>query len=214
MSKPDFTLVELPVPNQVRSQQALERLLAAGEQLLAENRFEEASVAEIARLADSSVGSFYRLLGDKDTLSLLLLQRFMRQVATTAESLGEAGGECTDLAQCVQLLVDSYVGIYAGHRGVLRALILRASRSADFRDKVHQLNNHVSTTALECLRPFVDQINHAKPELAIPAGVHMMLGVMNQYIVTGSLGGLPQAELRRELGRLLLCYLQAPADCY
>ncbi|MFC6978716.1 TetR/AcrR family transcriptional regulator [Microbulbifer taiwanensis] len=81
----------MPEPNQARSRQALERLLAAGEKLLADNQFEEASVAEIARLAESSVGTFYRLLGDKDTLSLLLLQRFMQQLADKTASLRGQG---------------------------------------------------------------------------------------------------------------------------
>ena len=65
-----------PEPMQERSRQAFERLLQVGEQLLAENRFDEIGVADLAKLAETSVGTFYRLLKDKDTLSRLLLQRF------------------------------------------------------------------------------------------------------------------------------------------
>ena len=39
-----------PVPTQARSKQAFERLLQVGEQLLAENRFDEIGVADLARL--------------------------------------------------------------------------------------------------------------------------------------------------------------------
>ncbi|MEX1034243.1 MAG: TetR/AcrR family transcriptional regulator [Cellvibrionaceae bacterium] len=202
---PDFTLIRLPVPGQARSQQALERLLAAGEALLADNRYEEASVAEIAKLAQSSVGSFYRLLGDKDALSLLLLQQFMQRVAATATDLAEV--RCEDLSQSAAMLVNAYVDIYTGHRGVLRALILRASRSADFRDKVHLLNRHVSGCAQACMEPFTAEIRHPKPRQAVSSGMHMVLGALNQYTVTGNLGELPADELRPELIRLLLGYL-------
>ena len=207
---PDFTLVQLPVPNQARSQQALERLLAAGETLLANNRFEEASVAEVAQVAESSVGSFYRLLGDKDTLSLYLLQRFIQQVAAAANTLVAAGAACANLEQGVQLLVDTYVSIHIGHRGVMRALILRASRSSEFRDKVHQLNHHISASAQACLRPFIKEVCHRQPQQAVAAGVHMVLGALNQHTVTGSLGGLQQAQLQAELGHLLYAYLHTP----
>lgn len=204
---PDFTLISLPVPGQARSQQALERLLSAGETLLADNRYEEASVAEIASMAHSSVGSFYRLLGDKDALSLMLLQRFMRHVAVTAAELAEA--DSRDLGQCAALLVNAYVDIYQGRRGVLRALILRASRSAAFRDKVHLLNQHVSSCAQACMAPFTSQIRHPKPKQAVSSGMHMVLGALNQHTVTGTLGELPAEELRAELTRLLLGYLQS-----
>lgn len=205
---PDFTLIRLPVPGQARSQQALERLLSAGESLLAENRYEEASVAEIASLAQSSVGSFYRLLGDKEALSLLLLQQFMQRVAVTAAELAPRA-DCRDLAECAGLLVDAYVDIYQGHRGVLRALILRASRSAEFRDKVHLLNQHVSSCAQTCMAPFTSQIRHPKPRQAVSSGMHMVLGALNQFTVTGQLGDLPVEELRPELTRLLLGYLRS-----
>lgn len=206
----DFTLIEVPAPGQDRSRQALERLLAAGEELLANNKFEEASVTEIAKFAGSSVGTFYRLLGDKDTLSLLLLQRFMQQMADSASMLGEAGKHCDNIKESVLLIVDTYLNVYTGRRGVLRAVILRASRSSSFRDRVHQLNSHISDSACECLSPFMDQILHADPMRAVASGVHMMLGALNQHTVTGALDGLPAGTLREEIARLLLGYLRGP----
>lgn len=210
MSQPDLTLVQVPEPSQVRSRQALERLLAAGEELLANNQFEEASVADIASQADSSVGTFYRLLGDKETLSLLLLQRFMQRLAEATASLRDAGAGCQNLAEGVRLLTDTYIDVYTGRRGVLRAVILRASRSMAFRDLVHQLNTHISETACDCLAPYMDQVLHDNPRQAVASGVHMVLGALNQHTVTGTLGGLPANALRNEIARLLLGYLRGP----
>ncbi len=206
----DFTLVEVPAPAQDRSRQALERLLSAGEELLATNKFEEAGVTEIAKLAGSSVGTFYRLLNDKDTLSLLLLQRFMQKMADSASMLGQAGKQCETIKESVLLIVDTYLDVYTGRRGVLRAVILRASRSSSFRDRVHQLNTHISESACECLSPFMDQVLHSHPRQAVASGVHMMLGALNQHTVTGALDGLPTGTLREEIARLLLGYLRGP----
>ncbi|WP_105104046.1 TetR/AcrR family transcriptional regulator [Microbulbifer pacificus] len=210
MSQLDLSLVQVPEPSQVRSRQALERLLTVGEELLAGNRFEEASVTEIASLAESSVGTFYRLLGDKDTLSLLLLQRFMQRLADTTSQLRDAGTQCQNLYEGVRLLTDTYIDVYTGRRGVLRAVILRASRSATFRDRVHQLNMHISATACDCLTPFMDQVVHPNPRQAVSSGVHMVLGALNQHTVTGTLGGLKPEQLREEIARLLLGYLRGP----
>ena len=82
-------MVNPPEPTQARSKQAFERLLQVGEQLLAENRFDEIGVADLAKLAETSVGTFYRLLNDKDTLSRLLLQRFFSDMVTQVEALTE-----------------------------------------------------------------------------------------------------------------------------
>ena len=76
-----------PEPTQARSKQAFEHLLQVGEQLLAENRFDEIGVADLAKLAETSVGTFYRLLKDKDTLSRLLLQRFFSDMAALEDEL-------------------------------------------------------------------------------------------------------------------------------
>ncbi|MFC6978717.1 hypothetical protein [Microbulbifer taiwanensis] len=110
----------------------------------------------------------------------------------------------------MRLLTDNYIDVYTGRRGVLRAVILRASRSAPFRDRVHQLNTHISSTACDCLAPFMDQVLHPRPRQAVSSGVHMVLGALNQHTVTGTLGDLQPEALRDEIARLLLGYLRGP----
>jgi AcrR family transcriptional regulator len=59
----------MPVPpQQNRSRRTLDRLLEASESLLKRKRFEEISVAELAREPRSSVGSFYARFPGKDAL--------------------------------------------------------------------------------------------------------------------------------------------------
>ena len=52
-------------PQQARSQETLNRLLDAAEQLVAEKGFDDTPVAEVARRAGSSVGAFYSRFREK-----------------------------------------------------------------------------------------------------------------------------------------------------
>src|SRR5262249_9156472 len=65
-------------PVQARSQATLDRLVRAAEGLLAEKRFDEATVAEIARRADSSVGAFYARFPDKEAFLDHFDERFFQ----------------------------------------------------------------------------------------------------------------------------------------
>ncbi len=201
-------LVSVPEPNQARSREALDRFLAAGEALLAENQYEEAGVADIAKKAESSVGTFYRLLTDKETLSLLLLQRFFTQIEALVEDTLDTeqwqGQGITDIADA---FVKMFVDAYHGHAGTLRALILRASKDADFRNQVHNLNTLISARLSKLLKQRRQEITHPKPDQAIKSVTHMVLGILNQHTITGTLGGLSQRALVDELKRVFLTYL-------
>tara|TARA_R110001592_G_scaffold357416_1_gene660490 strand:+ start:46508 stop:47140 length:633 start_codon:yes stop_codon:yes gene_type:complete len=201
-------LVSIPTPSQPRSQQALERFLSAGEALLADNRFEDAGIAEIARQAESSVGSFYRILGDKENLSLLLLQRFILHVEQmVVETFDPALWKDKTVNEVARTFVDVFVRSYQGRRGVLRALILRASRDAEFRDRVHVMNEHIADNMRVVLALHRKEIKHPKPGKATTTVVHAVLGALNQHTVTGSLGELSEKELKIELTRMFTRYL-------
>ncbi|WP_116368790.1 TetR family transcriptional regulator [Parahaliea mediterranea] len=201
-------LVSVPMPAQARSQQALERFLAAGEGLLAANRFEEAGVAEIAREAKSSVGTFYRLLEDKERLLLLLLQRFLMNVEQIVDEKFDPDAWAGDSLEAVaEGLVGFFVQLYRGRRGVLRALILRASRDTLVRDRIHVTNDFVSRKTAAVLQRHLSEIHHPRPEKAARFISHIVLGALNQHTVTGSLGNTSQRELVEELSRVFLSYL-------
>jgi AcrR family transcriptional regulator len=203
------TLVEIPIPNQARSRAALTRFVQAGEQLLAENRFEEASVAEIARAAESSVGSFYRLLGDKETLLLLLLQQFFQHIeALVNEELAPQRWIACDIEDIVKGLIKILVISYNGHAGALRAMVLRSSKDAEFRKRVHELNALINRRLAELLIPHLANLRHPEPEKALQYAGHMLLGILNQFTMAGQLNENPEPELIVEMQRLFISYLQ------
>lgn len=197
-----------PEPAQARSREALERLLATGETLLAENRFDEIGVADLAREARTSVGTFYRLLGDKETLSSLLLQRFFTDLVARIEALTEPGQwQQRSLDDFVRAMVVMFVSVNRGRQGVLRALITRSSRDADFRTRVHQLNHLVGARTVAVLAGKAASIGHPKPAQAMQVVTPVLLGILNQHTLTGSLAFLSAQELEDELVRIALRYL-------
>ena len=74
-------------PTQARSRKALERYLNVAAELLANDSFEETGISQIAQLAESSVGTFYRLLGDKDVLLYAVHERFVEQSRDAVDSV-------------------------------------------------------------------------------------------------------------------------------
>jgi AcrR family transcriptional regulator len=210
-SSPVFPLmVEVPEPGQARSRDALERLLRAGEMLMAENRFDEIGVADLAKLAHTSVGTFYRVLGDKDTLSRVLLQRFFAEMVESIEAVTEMKQwKARPLEEFIRALVSMFVSVYRGREGVLRALITRSSRDAQFRDRVHQLNHLIAQRTLAVLATKAKSMKHPNPGQAMLVVMPVILGILNQHTLTGSLAFLPDPQLEDELVRVALAYLGA-----
>ena len=67
-------------PRQARSQETLERFLAATQQLLEERPFDEITVADIVGRADRTVGSFYARFDDKYAVLYELVQSVFSRV--------------------------------------------------------------------------------------------------------------------------------------
>src|SRR5688572_22216986 len=74
-------------PQQNRSQETLDRILDAAEQVLAEKSFGEATLAEIMERAGVTVGAFYRRYPDKAALLRHLDERFFAEMLTRAQAL-------------------------------------------------------------------------------------------------------------------------------
>ena len=71
--------------HQAHSQETLERLLDAAEELVSERGFDNTTVSEIVHRANSSVGAMYARFNDKDSLLVCLHERFCEQALATAD---------------------------------------------------------------------------------------------------------------------------------
>lgn len=196
-------------PTQARSKKALERFLNAAADLLASNQFEETGISQIAQLAESSVGTFYRLLGDKDVLLYAVHERFVEQSRAAVNALlDDLAREALPLDAQVEAFIRGVVGLFEGSEGLLRALIRRSSMDPQFRQRFHQLNAYIGQAFGRIVLHYRDHLRHPSPEQAADLSAHMLLSGLNYFTMVGSLGATPREVLPAELSRMICNYLQ------
>jgi AcrR family transcriptional regulator len=191
-------------PRQARSRATLHRFLEAATELLGERRFEEASVAEIARRARSSVGAFYARFPDKEALLAYLNDRLFEQGRAQWEAfLAPQRWEGLGAAEIVTAVVRHIVRKRRTHRGLLRALSLYARSRPDPR-----FAEHAAAANRDVRRMLRDRLLERRQEIS-----QLMLvdGATREAILFGEADLLPgkpsDALLARELAAVWLGYL-------
>lgn len=210
----DLPTIGLTPPRQERSKQALERFLAVAAELLANDEFEETGISQISQLAESSVGTFYRLLGDKDVLLYAVHARFVEEgriaLDHTIEQILES--ELGAKAQ-IERFVRTLMELFREREGLLRALVRRSSVDPDFRKRFHELNAKIADGFCRIAFAQKMSIRHPKPMQATNMVAHLLLAGLNYYTMTGNLGTTADDEIPAELSRVVLSYLEVhPAD--
>jgi AcrR family transcriptional regulator len=196
-------------PTQARSKKALERFLNVAAELLTENRFEDTGISQIARLAESSVGTFYRLLGDKDVLLYAVHERFVEQTRKAIDALVEDLSHSElSLAGQIEAFIRGMVAMFDGHEGLLRALIRRSSADLQFRQRFHQINAYIGQMLCRIVLARRDELGHPHPDLAADLSAHMLLASMNYLTMVGTLGNTPREVIPEELSKLICNYLE------
>ena len=200
-------------PTQARSKKALERFLNVAAELLAGNRFEDTGISQIAQQAESSVGTFYRLLGDKDVLLYAVHERFVAQGRGAIDALvAELGRSDLPLDQQIEQFIRGVIELFEGHEGLLRALIRRSSADLQFRQRFHQLNAYIGQTFCRIALARANQLGHPHPEQAADLAAHLLLASMNYFTMVGTLGVTPRKVIPGELSRLVCHYLEVAQD--
>ena len=201
-------------PKQARSRETLHRFLESAIELLGERRFEEASVAEIARRARSSVGAFYARFEGKEALLAYLNDRLFEEGQRLwDEFLAPERWEGRGVADVVEGVVARLVDRRRANRGLLRALSLYARSHPEprFTSHARAMNRHVHHKLAERLLERRGEIAHPDPEQAIAFGLLIVDGATREAILFGEAARLPgkpsDAVLARELSAAWLAYL-------
>ncbi|HTO55102.1 MAG TPA: TetR/AcrR family transcriptional regulator [Myxococcota bacterium] len=160
-------LVWIRPPQQARSQLTLSRILDAAEAILAEKSWEDASVAEIARRAGSSVGAFYTRFPDKDTLLAALHQRFVEEAWATAQvALDDKRWVGASICEIVRELVAFQVRVNDQRRGQLRAFALRTTSDPNFYARSERLYKQMEELFVKLVVARRHEILHPIPVVA------------------------------------------------
>jgi AcrR family transcriptional regulator len=192
---------------QQRSRQQRDRLMKAGERVFAESGFWQAHVADIAKRAGCSVGSFYRRFQDKEAFFFAL----QADMAVHAEV--NIGKFFDDPACRTEPLIDVFVRlvrntarIMRGIEGYYRALFELSLRGHDVWPPMRRLEVIEADYLLELLaaRGVVVDAPRESAQLA--------MRVMHSNVLATMLHGpgpfsADDPRLHDELGLLLLRYL-------
>lgn len=198
-------------PQQTRSQESLERILDAAETLFAEKGFEQTTVAEIARQANSSVGAFYGRFREKDDLLRCLHDRFTEQaIATTDVALDPNRWADASIAEIFSETIPFLVDVYRERLGLMRAFLIRESVDPGFAKGLPG-NKHLAEKLRQLLLARRDQIGHPDPALAIDMCWQVICGYLNNLSLYQNIDEagikLGDERLPRELTRVALNYL-------
>jgi AcrR family transcriptional regulator len=198
-------------PMQQRSQQTLERILEAAEQRIVEVGFEGATIADIVKRADSSVGSFYTRFKDKDALLRCLIDRFVEEVSVTIDSSlrpelwQEVGFEqvCRRLLHFMMRMMRQ------------RALLVKAIAVATMQDpELGAFRSQLIERTLEGLASLIaargERISCENPDDALRVVSWMCINLFEASVVQSNNhpSGMTAEQCEAELCNMILAYLR------
>ena len=209
-----------PLPaRQRRSQQTLDRLLTAGEEVLGELGPDGATLRAIAERAGLSVGIVYRRFPDKDTLLRAAYMRFFeRAVVANEAALGTLAASGVPLPRLTRRLVEGMASGYQQNPALLRALLLYARTHDDpeFRRRAEAVNAPALEGIAALLAARADALGHSVAPRSVARGLSFLGSILQDRLLFSEAGVpdplIDQAALPAELTRLLLRYLGLPEE--
>ena len=206
-------LVEWVKPtHQARSQETLERLLEAAEEIVSEKGFDNATVSEIVRRAKSSVGAMYARFNDKDSLLVCLHERFCEQaIATTEAALDPTRWAGASIREILTAALPFVVHVYKQKAGLIRAFMIRGSGDAQFAERASRVSREISERLVSLLMARREEIKHPNPVLAVDLGLRITFDTLDQTTLFEGIRRtnveISEQQFAEELVRLFLCYL-------
>ncbi len=208
-----YTQIEWVRPvHQARSQETLERILEAAEEVVSEKGFDNATVSEIVRRANSSVGAMYARFNDKDSLLVVLHERFCEQaLATTDAVLDPVRWKDSSIAEILATALPFVAHVYQQKRGLLRAFMLRGSADPQFAERASRVAREISERMIALFMPRRHEIKHPDPVVAVDFGMRVTFDTLDMVTFWGDIQRskvtLTTDELAAELTRMFCCYL-------
>lgn len=156
-------------PQQQRSRRAVERMLAAGADVLRESGYEGFSIAEVCEQAGVSSGALYARFDGKDTLLQAIHRNVMAQIIEESTSMYQSDAEWAGLSaeetieRAVRLLVDHF----NRNAAILRVFILRSAVDDWMRRSGANSIVPIAQGFSARVRAHADKIRHRDPEAAI-----------------------------------------------
>ena len=194
---------------QQRSRQQRDRLLKAGERVFAEKGFWQAHVADIAKRAGCSVGSFYRRFEDKEAFFFSLQSDMAAHGEVNIARFFDDPACLTDpLLQVFVRLVRNTARTMKGIEGYYRALFELSLRGHDVWPPMRRIEVLEAGRLVELL----SQRGAAPDDPALMARTHLAIRMLHGQIISAMLHGpgpfaVDDSRLHEELALMLHRYL-------
>lgn len=189
---------------QDRSRRTLQGILEAAERLMVARPFSELAVAEIAREARVSIGSFYARFSDKQALLGAVFERDIHnQRSLFDELLSPERWQGTALVRILRQTFPLILASYRQRQGLIRAYLEEAWIDVRFRETWAESGAFVVDRVTQLVLARRAEIDHPHPERAVRLGLEMVFATLVHRIRMREMDAPDIEELADELLRMM-----------
>jgi AcrR family transcriptional regulator len=205
--------LKISKPKQARSKKTMENILDTAQQMLIDSTFDKASIQEIVKKANSSVGSFYSLFKTKNNLLECLLDRYQDWLIEIVQEYNKQDIP-KDMVSRASLFIKEYISVNQQESGMLRARHIYNITKLKSIPETRLEKNELYQQEVESLfEPCIHEINHPNPKKALTFILILLdifIGekIIFEEVTNKNKVALNHQELHDECLRLFLNYLE------
>ncbi|MFM5954110.1 MAG: TetR/AcrR family transcriptional regulator [Novosphingobium sp.] len=201
-------------PQQGRSKASLERMLAAGRELMLERGSEEFTLQEVSERGQVSIGSIYLRFESKDNLVRGVIAQALEVLAADEdELLGRLDRDCKDLASFVPAYVEGYAEVLRRHAPLLRLTMERAAFDPLVSAPGKESALRAETNATNAMLAHGGEFGGSDHKVKAQSSYHIVFATLARQLSLGSSGEAVHDYdwnlLKREMARMVLAYFRA-----
>jgi AcrR family transcriptional regulator len=164
---------------QLRGRRSRDRLLDAGQKLVAKRPFDALSVADIARAAQCSVGAFYLRFRDKDAFFRALIAQYLAE--SRAETLALFSRHRDD--RLIGALVAETAERFRRHAGLIRSAIRKRMEDASVWEPIRRSGHFNADCCIAWLAARRGSGLEAAEEMRVRFAFQVLYGTLNNALV-------------------------------
>jgi AcrR family transcriptional regulator len=183
-------------PKQKRSQESLERVLAASMDLLEEQGFDAFTIQDVSRRADVSVGAIYARFGNKESLLRAVHRHAMESLRPEHEAVATADGRPDQGTRDVVIAaVHMIADIFRGNEKLLRAFMHLGAVDEVISRRGSEMSTDLARQFESTVLAHRREIAHRNPETAVDVAFRMAYCTFARQVMYG-----PAFESDRPIG--------------
>lgn len=168
----------LPV-KQPRGRRTRDRLLAAGQRLVASRPIDVLSVADIARAAHCSVGAFYLRFRGKDAFFRALIAHYLDEARASTLALFAT----YDNDQLIGALVAATADRFRRYTGLIRSALRARMEDATVWEPIRRNGHFVADCMIDWLAARYGRALAPAEEIAVRFAFQVLYGTLNNAVV-------------------------------